>query len=228
MNVMLFAAGLGTRMRPLTETTAKALIPVAGRPLLDRALEQARAALPAQIVVNAHHHAQQVQAHLATEADVTCVVEPGPVLETGGGLRNALPLLGPDPLMTLNSDAVWTGPSAAQTLRAAWDPSRMDGLLLLVPLDRAHGRKGGGDFAITSSGALVRDADGMVYTGAGIVKTAGLAHITDQVFSLRELWAPMTAEGRLHGVVHPGHWADVGHPEGITLAETMLREQTRP
>ena len=228
MNVMIFAAGLGTRMRPLTETTAKALIPVAGRALLDHALDQARAASPAQIVVNAHHHAQQVQTHLAAKTGVACVVEPGPVLETGGGLRNALPLLGPNPVMTLNSDAVWTCPSAAQTLRAAWDPARMDGLLLLVPLDRAHGRKGGGDFAIMQGGALARDTNGMVYTGAGIVKTEGLAPITDQVFSLRELWALMIATGRLHGVVHPGHWADVGHPEGIIQAETMLREQTRP
>ena len=227
MNVMIFAAGLGTRMRPLTETTAKALIPVAGRALLDHALEQARAAAPAQIVVNAHHHAPQVQAHVATTTDVTCLAEPGPVLETGGGLRNALPLLGYDPVMTLNSDAVWTGPVAANTLIAAWDSARMDGLLLLVPLDRAHGRNGGGDFAITEDGALVRDAAGMVYTGAGIVKTDGLADIPDQVFSLRELWAPMAATGRLHGVVHSGHWADVGHPAGIAQAETMLLQQAQ-
>lgn len=222
MNVMIFAAGFGTRMRPLTDTTAKALIPVAGQVLLDHALEQARAAAPMRIVVNTHHHADQVAAHLDSQPDVTCRHEPGPVLETGGGLKAALPLLGAAPVMTLNSDAVWTGPPAAETLRAHWAPDTMDGLLLLVPLASAHGRNGAGDFSIGTTGALHRDTGGMVYTGAGIVKTEGLAGITEEVFSLRALWAPMLAAGRLHGVEHPGHWADVGHPSGIALAETML------
>lgn len=228
MNVMIFAAGLGTRMRPLTNTTAKALIPVAGRALIDHALEQARAAVPEQIVVNAHHHGQQVAAHVAAMPKVTCVVEPEPVLETGGGLRNALPLLGSDPVMTLNSDAVWTGPAAARTLGDAWEPARMDGLLLLVPLDRSHGRQGGGDFSVAPDGTVSRNVNGMVYTGAGIVKTDRLLDITDKVFSLRDLWAPMAAAGRLHGVVHPGHWADVGHPAGIEQAENMLAQEARP
>jgi MurNAc alpha-1-phosphate uridylyltransferase len=227
MNVMIFAAGLGTRMHPLTDTTAKALIPVAGRALMDHALEQARAAAPDRIVVNAHHHAAQIESHLAAQLDVRCVVEPGPLLETGGGLRNALPLLGPDPVMTLNADAVWTGPAAAKTLAAAWDPARMDGLLLLVPLARTHGRKGGGDFSIAADGALERDPIGMVYTGAGIVRTEGLADIENTVFSLRDLWAPMAAARRLHGVIHPGHWADVGHPAGILEAEAMLQAEAR-
>lgn len=228
MNVMIFAAGLGTRMRPLTNTTAKALIPVAGRALLDHALEQARAGAPDRIVVNAHHHADQIEAHLAAHRDVSCVLESGAVLETGGGLRNALPLLGPDPVMTLNADAVWTGPAAAKTLGEAWDPSRMDGLLLLVPLARAHGRTGGGDFRIAPDGGLERDPEGMVYTGAGIVRTEGLADIESTVFSLRDLWAPIAAARRLHGVVHPGHWADVGHPAGIIEAEAMLQAEARP
>lgn len=227
MNVMIFAAGLGTRMRPLTDTTAKALIPVAGRALLDHALEQARAGAPERIVVNAHHHAAQIEAHLAAHPDVACVIEPARPLETGGGLRNALPLLGPAPVMTLNADAVWTGPAAAQTLAAAWDPTRMDGLLLLVPMARAHGRTGGGDFRIAPDGALERDPAGMVYTGAGIVRTEGLNDIEETVFSLRDLWAPMAAARRLHGVIHPGHWADVGHPAGITEAEAMLHAEAR-
>lgn len=219
---MVFAAGFGTRMRPLTEATAKALIPVAGRALLEHALEQARAAEPEVIVVNGHHFADKIAAHLAATSDVTFLREQPEVLETGGGLKNALPWLGPQPVMTLNSDAVWTGTAAARSLLRAWDPARMDGLLLVVPLARAHGRGGAGDFGLRTGGVLTRDGAEFVYTGAGIVKTTGLAAIKQEAFSLRELWAPMLAENRLHGVVHPGHWADVGHPGGIKTAERML------
>jgi MurNAc alpha-1-phosphate uridylyltransferase len=155
---------------------------------------------------------------------VTLMEETPLVLETGGGLKNALPVLGGDPVMTLNADAVWTGPMAARTLRGAWDPDRMDGLLLLVPLARAHGRAGDGDFALTQAGTVTRDSPDLVYTGAGIVRTDALAAISEPAFSLRALWAPMLAENRLHGIVHTGHWADVGHPAGIAAAEAMLAE----
>ena len=220
-NVMIFAAGFGTRMRPLTETMPKALVPLAGRPLIDHALDQARATRPQRIVVNGHHHADQLRAHLQEQADVTFIEEHGQPLETGGGLRAALTLLGAEPVMTLNSDAAWTGPPAAHTLIQAWDPTQMDALLLVVPTARTCGTPGGWRFAL-NDGQLARADQGLIYTGAAIVKTQGLATIEQEVFSLLDLWRPMLEAGRLGGVIHPVHWADVGTPAGIPLAEAML------
>ncbi|WP_371155448.1 nucleotidyltransferase family protein [Jannaschia sp. 2305UL9-9] len=215
---MVFAAGLGTRMRPLTDDRPKAMVQVAGRPLIDHALEQV--AGPGPCVVNAHHFAPVLTSHLCTRDDLVIVTE-DMLLETGGGLRAALPRLGRGPVLTMNADAVWTGPRARDTLLSAWRGDAMDGLLLLVPPKRAVGQAGG-SFAMDHDGRLTRDTDGMVYTGAGIVKTDRLHDDPRTVFSLRDLWFDMMGRGRLFGVEHPGHWADVGTPEGITLAESML------
>ena len=218
IGAMVFAAGLGTRMRPLTDDRPKGLVDVAGRALVDHALEQVAGARP--IVVNAHHHADRLIAHLALR-DVRILHETPTLLDTGGGLRNALPHLGAGPALTMNADAVWTGPTAFATLSAAWAPDRMDGLLLLVPLSRAVG-PAKGSFGMRAGGRLERDPEGHVYTGAGIVKTDALADDPREVFSLRDLWFDMAARGRLHGVLHPGRWADVGTPDGIAAAEAML------
>lgn len=222
MNVMIFAAGLGTRMRPLTDTRPKALIKVAGRALMDHALEQAHAANPGRIVVNGHHHANQLRAHLGSKA--TFLEEQPAPLETGGGLRAALPVLGDDPVMTLNADMAWSGPRAGATLTRAWDPAHMDGLLLLVSPDTAIGTPGGWRFTIAPDGRIARADTGLIFTGAAIVKTQGLHAIPGTAFSLRELWLPMLEAGRLCGVQHPGGWADVGTPEGIAPAEAMLAQ----
>ena len=144
------------------------------------------------------------------------------ILDTGGGLRAALPLLGPDPVFALNTDAVWSGPNPLRLLAEAWDPERMDALLLCVPVARAIGRKGGGDFTVGTDGRLSRGGDA-VYTGAQIIRTDGLASVPEPVFSLNLLWNAMATENRLYGLPYPGQWCDVGHPEGITLAEDMLR-----
>ncbi|WP_353473461.1 nucleotidyltransferase family protein [Salipiger sp. H15] len=216
--VMLFAAGFGTRMGALTADRPKPLIEVAGKPLLDHALALTTG-LPTR-VVNAHYRAEQVVAHLDRSGVVVSVEQPE-ILDTGGGLRHALPLLGPEPVFTLNTDAVWAGPNPLRLLAEAWDPARMDALLLCVPLANAVGRKGAGDFTLQGDGQLRWKGD-HVYTGAQILKTELLAEIPEEVFSLRTLWQRMGDEGRLCGLDYPGHWADVGHPEGITLAEEML------
>ena len=219
---MIFAAGRGTRMRPLTDTRPKALVEVAGRALLDHALAQIGDAAP--VVVNAHHHAAQVVAHLSDRPDVRVVIETT-LLETGGGLRNALPHLGPGPVLTMNADAVWTGPPAADTLRAAWRPG-MEGLVLLVPRDRVVGATPG-RFAPAADGSVGMAADGadsgFVYTGAGLHRTDRLDGFPDATFSLRALWSDMMDRRGLHACIHPGHWADVGTPEGVGAAEDMLR-----
>ncbi len=215
---MVFAAGLGSRMRPLTDDRPKALIPVAGRPLIEHALEQVTGCAP--IVVNAHHHAAALVDRLAGRTDLNVRVEETR-LETGGGLRAALPLLGSEPVLTINADAVWTGPGIRTTLEAAWDGIRMDGLLLLVQRERVAGETRG-SFAMAPDGRLSWDTDALVHSGAGIVRTDGLADFPEGPFSLLDLWLRMLAAGRLYGVIHPGRWADVGTPEGIARAETML------
>ncbi|MBN9886012.1 nucleotidyltransferase family protein [Salipiger abyssi] len=218
--LMLFAAGFGTRMGALTADRPKPLIEVAGKPLIDHALDLAEGYGKLRRVVNAHYRADQLEAHLAGR-DIAVVREEPEILDTGGGLRAALPLLGQDPLFTLNTDAVWSGPNPLRLLAEAWDPARMDALLLCVPMARAVGRKTAGDFSMDGAGRLLRQGD-LVYPGAQILKTGGLADIPDRVFSLNRLWNVMHEEGRLFGLPYPGHWCDVGHPEGIRLAEEML------
>lgn len=216
--LMLFAAGFGTRMGALTADRPKPLIEVAGKPLIDHALAQAEGV--GRIVANVHWKPDALVRHL--QARGVAVTREDPILETGGGLRAALPLLGEGPVMTLNTDAVWTGENPLSQLRDAWDDGRMDGLLLVLP-DAAAG-KGAGDFVMDAEGRLGRakGARGQVYLGAQILRTEGLSAITETVFSLNLLWDRMIAAGRLYGVVHRGGWCDVGHPAGIAEAEAML------
>jgi MurNAc alpha-1-phosphate uridylyltransferase len=216
---MIFAAGLGTRMGPLTRDRPKPLIPVAGRPLLDHALALAAPAAR-RIVVNTHYRAEMIAAHLAG-TDVLISHEPGPLLETGGGLRAALPLLGHGPVFTLNSDAVWQGGNPLLALSAAWDPARMEALLLLLDHGQALGHTGPGDFLMSDTGRLTR-GPGLVYAGAQILRTDDLAAIPDPVFSLNRVWDRMIARGTLFGLRHGGRWCDVGRPDSIPLAEAML------
>ena len=219
-SLMLFAAGFGTRMGGLTANRPKPLIPVAGQALIDHALGQAAGVR--SIAVNLHYLPDQIRAHLSGRSDICFSHESETILETGGGLRKALPLLGAGPVFTLNTDAVWTGQNALAQLSAAWDADRMDGLLLLVPKGHATGHNGKGDFDIDAMGRLSRGS-ALVYTGAQILKTAGLAAIPDKVFSLNLLWDQMATAGRLFGVVHQGGWCDVGRPEAIALAEVLLK-----
>jgi len=219
--VMLFAAGFGTRMGPLTANRPKPLIEIAGRSLLDHALGLVEDAGLRRAVVNTHYRGDQIRAHLARRGSVAISDEPDEILETGGGLRRALPLLGPGPVFTLNTDAVWTGPNPLARLAAAWQPDRMDALLLLVPRERATAHAGKGDF-LTDEAGRIRPGRGDVYTGAQIIRTDRLAGIEDRVFSLWRLWDQMIAEGRAYGIEHEGGWCDVGYPEAIPLAETLL------
>ena len=226
--LMIFAAGRGTRMGALTRTRPKPLIRVAGRALIDHALAQAEGASVTRRVVNCHYLADRIAAHLAARANdppgtppVAISHEPV-LLDTGGGLRAALPLLGAGPVFTLNSDAVWAGPNPLAALRAGWH-DRAEALLLLVPPERAHARRAGGDFTLGPDGRLKRGGD-LVYTGAQIIRTGALAEPEGPVFSLNAVWDAMARRGTLRGLVHDGAWCDVGHPGGIRAAEALLRE----
>lgn len=219
--LMLYAAGFGTRMGALTADRPKPLVEVAGRPLIDHTLDVVGAADITKTVINLHYRADQMIEHLRTR-DVTLTHETPDILETGGGLRAALPHLGEGPVFTMNSDAIWTGANPLAQLRAAWDPDRMDALLLLVPSAQATGHQGAGDFAFAEGGHLTRGA-GHVYTGAQILRTDGLSTIPERVFSLNLLWDSMLLDERVFGVIHQGGWCDVGQPESIPLAEALLQ-----
>ncbi len=219
---LLFAAGLGTRMRPLTDDRPKPLVEVGGRALIDHALDLVTPLALPRVVVNTHYRGEMLAAHLAGRG-VAISQEAPEVLETGGGLKQALPLLGPGPVYTLNTDAVWHGPNPLQALRTAWDPARMDALLLCVPPAQVRGHRGKGDFLIDAAGRLSR-GPGLVYSGLQIIKTEGLARIDKQVFSLWELWQPMLDAGRMCGLAYGGDWCDVGYPQAIEIAEEMLAD----
>jgi MurNAc alpha-1-phosphate uridylyltransferase len=227
---MVLAAGLGTRMRPLTDATAKALLPVAGRTLLDRAIDAAVAGGARRVVVNVHHFAEKVRAHLAARAAPPIVVsdETGELLETGGGVRRALPLLGPAPFFALNADAVWTGAAPCAELAAAWDAARMDALLLLVAREDARGYTRPGDFLLGADGRPARRGEAAsapyVYTGAQIIAPGAFADAPDGPFSTNLVWDRLLAARRLFAVVHRGAWVDVGTPAGLAEAEAALAE----
>lgn len=223
--LMLFAAGLGTRMGALVADRPKPLLPVAGRPLIDHALNLAHAAGITRTVVNLHYKGEMLERHLAGR-DVTLSWEQERPLETGGGLRHALPLLGhASPVFTLNPDGIWTGENPLTRLMAEWDHSRMDVLVMLLPASQARSHAGK-DFVLGADGRITR-ANGQLstaYLGAQLIRTEALSDVPDSVFSLNRLWDLAIAQGRAFGVIHRGGWCDVGTPEGLTAAEQMLAE----
>lgn len=224
-DVMILAAGFGTRMGALTADRPKPLIAVAGRALLDHAIAAAQDG-GGRIAVNAHYRADQIAAHLAHHPDIHLSVEMPALLDSGGGVKRALPQLRTTPIATLNADAVWAGPGPLRSLIAAWEPTRMGVLMLLVPRARAVGRQGGGDVAMDALGRLTwdRSETGLVHTGAQLIDPALISAHPATAFSLLEIWQDQMDRGRLFGVTYPGRWADVGHPGGIAQAEAMLTD----
>lgn len=221
-SVMLFAAGFGTRMGALTRDRPKPLVKVAGRALIDHSLDLVRAIEPSRIVANVHYLADQMADHLLPQGVVLSRESPR-ILETGGGLKFARHLLGTSPVFTMNTDAIWVGPNPLDLLRDNWRPDCMDALLVCVPVDRAVGHAGAGDFTTDTEGRITR-GPGLVYGGAQIICTDRLDLVSEESFSLNLVWDQMQADGRLFALTYPGHWCDVGTPDGIGLAEHMLEK----
>jgi MurNAc alpha-1-phosphate uridylyltransferase len=228
---MIMAAGLGKRMRPLTATKPKPLIEVGGKALLDHVLEKLRLAGVTKVVVNVHYLAESLEAHLRSRAEGLEVVisdERNLLMETGGGLVKAAPLIDSDPFIALNSDNLWVdGPADTLRLLASqWEGERMDALLLLVPLARALNHGGIGDFHMERSGRLRRRERShvapFVFTGIQIVSKRLLRDPPQGPFSTNILWDRAIEEGRCFGAVHHGLWFDVGTPQSIRLTETAL------
>jgi N-acetyl-alpha-D-muramate 1-phosphate uridylyltransferase len=228
---MVFAAGLGTRLRPLTEHTPKPLIKVGGRALLDHTLQRFDDVGIKHIVVNTHHLAEQIAAHVDagfSHLSITLSHE-DPVLETGGGIVKVLSYFQDQPFFSANSDTIWIDRDtpALTRLAQAFDPERMDALLLLQPLAQAIGYRGPGNFGLAEDGMLTREAQApYVFTGLQILHPRLFAGRRAEPFSLRELYlAAQGADGRLarmHGLVHTGDWLHVGSEAELAEANAFF------
>ena len=226
---MVLAAGLGLRMRPITLTIPKPLVSVAGRTMLDRALDHLTAAGVTRKVVNTHWLADCIATHLCGRDDIVLSHEEA-LLETGGGIANALPLLGPDPFYVANSDILWTDGAipALARLAAAWDEERMDALLLMQSTASAVGYEGRGDFFLDASGIPRRSRDPEVapflFSGVQILHPRLFEGAPSGKFSLNVLFDRALDEGRLYGIVHDGRWFHVGTPDALPEVEALLKE----
>jgi MurNAc alpha-1-phosphate uridylyltransferase len=232
---MVLAAGLGTRMRPLTDNMPKPLVKVAGRALLDHVLDRLADAGVERAVVNVHHFAEQIVAHVASRKrpQITISDERGVLLDTGGGVVKALPLLGGAPFYHLNADTIWIDgvtPNLAR-LAEAYDAAAMDALLLLAPAAGSIGYARRGDFIMASDGQLTprpeRDLAPFVYAGAAILSPRLFADAPAGKFSLTALFYRAAAAGRLSGLRLEGLWMHVGTPDAIAAAEAAIAESTQ-
>jgi len=226
---MVLAAGLGRRMRPITDTIPKPLVRIAGRTLLDRGLDSLAAAGVETAVVNVHHFPEQIVAHVASRMAPRVVIsdESDRLLDSAGAIVKALPLLGGEAFFILNADTFWIdhGEHNLKRLRRAWDGSRMDMLLLLAEPRFATGHCGGSDFLLGPGGALSRSggaAAGLIYAGAGITDPGIFRGAPAGPLSLNRYFDAAIADGRLFGQTMDGSWITVGSPEAIPLAEAAL------
>ncbi len=227
---MVLAAGLGTRMAPLTDTRPKPLIPVAGKALIDHALDRFADAGVEKAVVNVHYLAEQVERHVGPRAAprITISDERGALLETGGGLKKARPHFSDAPIFCTNTDAILIDDGVVEPcalLREKWADDDMDALLLLAPLERASGYDGTGDFMRNDDGRIAfrtEQTAPFVFTGLQIIAPRLIDEGPVGAFSTKRLWDIAAARGRLFGAVHEGDWLHVGDPEGLAAAERRL------
>ncbi len=229
-SAMLLAAGLGTRMRPLTLSCPKPLIEVAGRPLIDHAVERLREVGVRRVVVNIHWLAEKMLEWVERQVpppEFLVSDETERLLETGGGLKKALPLLGADAFYAINTDSIWLDEDvpALRRLAEAWDEERMDCLVLTVPPQRAVGHSGGGDFVLSDDGRVRRAAgepEAEVFTGVQIVHPRLFRDAPEGPFSMNLLFDVAMQAGRMYALSHDGLWLHVGTPEAVTQAEEAM------
>jgi MurNAc alpha-1-phosphate uridylyltransferase len=232
-NAMVLAAGLGTRLRPLTDRMPKPLVPVGGRPMIDYVLDALSEAGIRTVCVNVHHHADQMEAHLAERADMDILIsdERAQLMNNGGGLAKGLKLLPPGLVMVMNADLFWVGetqgtPTNLQRLIAEFDPSRMDMLMLCARPERVVCHAGKMDFRLHTDGRLTRyqadDPDPVVYSGAFVMHTDFFADAPETAFNLNLYFDKAIARQRLYGIELSGHWLTVGSPEELEQAEAFL------
>ena len=231
---MVLAAGLGERMRPLTEKVPKPLVPVAGKPLLDHVLDRLSAAGVERAVVNVHYLADQIEHHVAARKapQITISDERAKLLNTGGGVVKALPKIGPSPFFHINSDTIWIDgvKPNLERLAEAFDPDSMDALLLLAPSAHSIGYAGRGDFQMQTDGRLTKRGEHQVapfvYAGAALLRPELFKNAPDGAFPLTALFDRTAAAGRLFGLRLEGVWMHVGTPDAIGQAEAAIRAST--
>lgn len=233
---MILAAGLGKRMRPLTDDRPKPMIEVAGRSLIDHTLDRLAEAGISRAVVNLHYMADTMEAHLKARTgrpEIHFSDERGALLDTGGGVKKALGLLGEEAFFVLNSDMMWLdgGQNTLSRMAHAWREDSMDALMLMVPVDKAAGYAGNGDFHMDSTGHLTRRGKSptapYLYGGMHILHPRIFAGITKPAFSLNRAWDRALETGRLFGIAHSGHWMHVGTPAAVKEAEDLLALQDK-
>jgi MurNAc alpha-1-phosphate uridylyltransferase len=232
-NAMVLAAGLGLRMRPITDKTPKPMIKVAGRTLLDHALDRLVAVGVKKAVVNTHHLGDQIIDHLKFRRDLEIVIsdETDLLLETGGGVKKALAHFGDDPFYIANADVLWlnSNTDALQRLADLWDADKMEALLLLHSTVEAYGYRGRGDFTVDPLGKLARrlerEISPYVFTGVEILHPRALKDTPDGPFSLNIVFDRAIEQDRLYGIVHDGEWFDIGTPDGLNQAEAFMNQK---
>ncbi len=230
---MVLAAGLGKRMRPLTDTVPKPLVRLKGRALIDHVLDRIAAAGVERAVVNVHYLADALEAHLGkrTRPQIVISDERGQILDTGGGVVNALPKLGTEPFLIHNSDSVWIEGvgSNLERLFRAWDGDAMDSLMLVASATTSLGYEGPGDFAMATNGRLVRRGERQmapfVFTGVSIAHPRMFEGAPQGAFSLNRVWDAAIDKGRLYGIRLDGLWMHVGTPEALTEAERWIESE---
>lgn len=237
-NAMVLAAGLGTRLRPITDTIPKPLVKIAGKPMIDYALDALADAGVERAVVNVHHHADQMLAHLGQYDRLQVIVsdERDRLMNSGGGLAKGLRLLDRQPLLVMNADLFWIEPPAEKTnlqaLADFFDPDRMDMALLCVRLEDTTGHNGKKDFSLADDGRLTRYREGdpqpVVYAGAIAMLPALLDDAPEDAFNLNIYFDKAIASGRLYGLMMRGHWLTVGTPDAIGEAEATLARLREP
>jgi MurNAc alpha-1-phosphate uridylyltransferase len=232
---MVLAAGLGERMRPLTLRMPKPLVPLAGKPLIDHVLDKLAAVGVTTAIVNVHYLPEQLEAHLAARRggppETLVSDERGVLLDTGGGVKKALPLLGHGPFFIHNADSVWSEgatPALARMLRL-WNPAEMDCLLLLAPAATSIGYAARGDFSMAPDGRLARRAEGEVvpfaFAGVSLCDERLFRDAPQGRFSLNLLWDKALARGKLYGMRMDGRWMHVGTPEALAEAESLFERE---
>lgn len=230
---MVLAAGLGTRLRPITDTMPKPLVPISGKPMIDYGLDALAAAGVTHAVVNVHHFADRMEAHLAAypHLDITVSDERPSLMNSGGGLKKGLALLNPGLVYVMNADLFWIGETAAektnlQRLAEFFDAGTMDMALLCVPLERTTGHNGKKDFQLGGDGRLTRYIEGesnpVVYAGAIVMHSALLDDAPDDAFNLNIYFDKAITAGRLFGLMMYGEWITVGTPEALPQAEAVI------
>lgn len=229
---VVLAAGLGTRLRPITDTMPKPLVPVAGKPMIDYGLDALADAGVTRAVVNVHHFADRMETHLAAYPHLDIIIsdERAALMNSGGGLKKGLALLDPGIVYVMNADLFWIGekphcPTNLQRLAGFFDPERMDMALLCVPLERTTGHNGKKDFQLGADGRLTRYVDGdnpVVYAGAIVLHSSLLNEAPNDAFNLNIYFDRAIEKGRLFGLVMDGEWITVGTPEALPEAEAVI------